>query len=139
MAKPMILVNLNRCTGCWTCSMACKVGNGLDVDTYRQFIRTIGGGDLDVPGGVWPDLYMKWMPIYTKDCTLCGSRTAEGELPFCVDNCPTGALTFGDIDDPASPVSIRKADLGNKGFNIFSNRQWEGTREGILYAERCTK
>ena len=39
-----ILVNVNRCVGCWTCSMACKKAYGLGVDDYRMYVRTIGGG-----------------------------------------------------------------------------------------------
>ena len=63
-----ILVNVNRCVGCWTCSMACKKAYGLDVDDYRMYVRTIGGGQIDTPGGKWPNLYMKWMPIWKQSC-----------------------------------------------------------------------
>ena len=58
-----VLANVNRCVGCWTCSMACKVAFGLDEDEYRMHVRTIGGGGVDVPGGKWPNLYKKGMPI----------------------------------------------------------------------------
>ena len=71
MAKN-ILANVNRCVGCWTCSLSCKQAYGLADDEYRVFIRTIGGGQIDTPGGKWPNLYMKWMPIYTKKCTKSG-------------------------------------------------------------------
>ena len=30
MADATILVDLQRCTGCWTCAMSCMVGNRLD-------------------------------------------------------------------------------------------------------------
>lgn len=33
MAESAIFVNLQRCTGCWTCSLACKVGNDLPDGT----------------------------------------------------------------------------------------------------------
>ena len=42
-----ILVDVNRCTGCWTCSQACRAAYKLDVDEYRLFVRTIGGGGID--------------------------------------------------------------------------------------------
>ncbi|HAM16098.1 MAG TPA: (4Fe-4S)-binding protein, partial [Eggerthellaceae bacterium] len=43
MARKM-LVDLNRCVGCWTCSMACKMGNHLADDEYRITVRTNGSG-----------------------------------------------------------------------------------------------
>jgi molybdopterin-containing oxidoreductase family iron-sulfur binding subunit len=41
-----------------------------------------------------------------------GRNIAEGEVtPACVQTCPTKALTFGNLSDPASAVS-RKAMRG---------------------------
>jgi Fe-S-cluster-containing dehydrogenase component len=45
-------------------------------------------------------------------CTLCAHRLDEGEkLPRCVESCPTGALVFGDLDDPASDIAVLAATL----------------------------
>jgi ferredoxin len=34
-------------------------------------------------------------------CTLCAHLLEEGyKQPRCAEACPTGALTFGDLDDP---------------------------------------
>ncbi len=39
-------------------------------------------------------------------CTLCAHLLDAGwKEPRCVEACPTGALVFGDLDDPASEVS----------------------------------
>lgn len=34
-----------------------------------------------------------------RKCQMCRHRLAEGELPGCVDSCPTGATLFGRVDD----------------------------------------
>jgi Fe-S-cluster-containing dehydrogenase component len=43
-------------------------------------------------------------------CTLCAHRLDEGgQLPRCVESCPTGALVFGDLDDPTSEIAALSA------------------------------
>ncbi|OFV79394.1 MAG: hypothetical protein A2W26_08375 [Acidobacteria bacterium RBG_16_64_8] len=45
-------------------------------------------------------------------CTMCAHRLDEGDKePRCVEACPTGALVFGDLDDPASEISRLSASL----------------------------
>jgi Fe-S-cluster-containing dehydrogenase component len=39
-------------------------------------------------------------------CILCAHLLDKGEkVPRCVESCPTGALVFGDLDDPKSEIS----------------------------------
>jgi Fe-S-cluster-containing dehydrogenase component len=45
-------------------------------------------------------------------CTLCAHRLDEGvKEPRCVEACPTGALVFGDLDDPNSEIAKLSAAL----------------------------
>ena len=40
-------------------------------------------------------------------CTMCAHLLDTGNPePRCVESCPSGALTFGDIDDPESAISL---------------------------------
>ncbi len=137
MTHPTILINLHRCTGCWTCSMACKIGNGLADEEWWQYVRTLGSGaGIDRAAGVWPDLHMSWQPIHTASCTLCGERTADGLPPFCVKNCPNDAMIFGDLDDPQDAVAQKVEYLRGLGYQLFRQGEWEGGREEILYASK---
>jgi Fe-S-cluster-containing dehydrogenase component len=48
-------------------------------------------------------------------CTMCAHLLDAGwEKPRCVEVCPTGALLFGDLDDPDSQVSQRLAADGGE-------------------------
>jgi len=39
-------------------------------------------------------------------CTLCAHLLDQGDPePRCVESCPSGALVFGDLDDPSSAVA----------------------------------
>jgi Fe-S-cluster-containing dehydrogenase component len=135
--KAKILVDLERCIGCWTCAMACKCGNELKDDAYRVTVRTLGSGSgIDRPAGVYPNLKMNWMPVYEKSCVLCAPRVAAGDAPYCVYDCPTEALHFGDAEDSDSSYSKELERLKAKGYRIFSLPDWENSKADILYAHR---
>lgn len=131
MNEKTILVDLQRCTGCWTCSLACKVGNKLSDEDFWMTVRTQGSGEgIDRPGGTWPDLHMSWIPIWTQSCVKCPSRISKGEKPYCVNSCPNGALSIGD------DAVAKREELREKGFRFFELPSWERSKDGILYAEK---
>ena len=72
-----VQVTANRCIGCKACVSACPYG--------ARYVHPEG---------------------YVDKCTFCAHRTAEGKDPACVSVCPAHAMTFGDLDDPASAVSV---------------------------------
>ena len=62
MAHKM-LVDIDRCIGCWTCAMGCKVGNHLEDDEYRVEVETHGSA----PASTVPR-------VSIPTCTCGGSR-----------------------------------------------------------------
>ena len=51
-------------------------------------------------------------------CTMCAHRLDEGARePRCVEACPTGALVFGDLDNPASEIARLSASLRTEAYH----------------------
>ncbi len=61
-------------------------------------------------------------------CTFCVHRIDKGLDPACVTTCPVQALVFGDLDDPASPVSEMMA--ARPHFKLLEEA---GTRPSVMY------
>ena len=126
-----ILVDLQRCIGCWTCSRACKVGNNLPDEEFWLTVRTQGSGEgIDRPAGTWPNLHMSWIPIWSQSCVKCPSRIAKGDKPYCVNACPCDALTIGEA------ATAKKEELRDRGFRFFELPAWEKSKDNVLYAEK---
>lgn len=137
MAKKMF-VDLERCIGCWTCAMACKMCHDLPDDEYRVTVRTNGSGaGIDRPQGVYPDLRMSWQPIYLPTCNWCAERQAEGLGPMCEYECPTEALAYGDDSDPESAFCKARERCVSSRFHVFELPDYEGSRKGVVYATRA--
>ncbi|MGE5229953.1 MAG: 4Fe-4S dicluster domain-containing protein [Deltaproteobacteria bacterium] len=63
-------------------------------------------------------------------CGMCAQRLDTGDKqPRCAESCPTGAMTFGDLDDPASEVSQRLQEVSAEAFHSEY-----GTDPLVLYA-----
>lgn len=61
-------------------------------------------------------------------CTFCVQRTREGKNPACVEACPTGSRTFGNLLDPKSNI---RWILENK--KVFRLKEDLGTEPKFWY------
>jgi Fe-S-cluster-containing dehydrogenase component len=73
----------------------------------------------------------------TEKCIFCQHRLLEGDDPYCVASCPSGARVFGDLDDPESEISQILAAQGserlanNAGDMLGPNEA--GTQPNVFY------
>lgn len=73
--KKSLVIDLDRCSGCDSCIVACKFENNIDLGEYWNRVLTVG------PTGTHPNVEMYWLPMQCQQC----------ENPQCVAVCPTGA------------------------------------------------
>ncbi len=81
LKKYVLLIDIKRCIGCHTCSVACKLGNNLPQDVWWNSALTYGGLAMDTPHGAFPNLEMQYLTLSCQHC----------DKPACVAACPTGA------------------------------------------------
>jgi Fe-S-cluster-containing dehydrogenase component len=175
MARYTIAINVEKCTGCHSCFLACKdefAGNNylpisaaqpvtgdqwLRIEELEQGTGTKVKVDympvmcqhceqapcMDQSGAVYRrnDGVVIIDPVKAKGrkdivascpygaiswneeaslpqkCTLCAHMLDGGEKTTrCVECCPTGALVFGDMDDPDSEISALLAAKGGESY-----------------------
>ena len=76
-----MVIDTKRCFGCQTCAMACKTENNLPNKVWWNRVMTVGGEDLDVAAGQFPDCSLSYLPTSCQHC----------ENPACTKVCPVGA------------------------------------------------
>jgi molybdopterin-containing oxidoreductase family iron-sulfur binding subunit len=87
MTRYAMAINVERCIGCHTCAVACKINNNLPKDIWRNRVDTVGGAYMDTAGGTYPDNLKKdWYPVSCQHCAM----------PSCFAVCPTGATSVRD-------------------------------------------
>jgi Fe-S-cluster-containing dehydrogenase component len=76
-----LVIDLERCSGCHTCRIACKTENNMNISSGIR-VDTIGGPHRDTPAGKYPDLTMYFRPVLCMHC----------DEPPCIDACPLEAI-----------------------------------------------
>jgi Fe-S-cluster-containing dehydrogenase component len=72
----IVLVNYDECIGCRYCMIACPYD-------ARYFNEEEGVVDK---------------------CTFCSHRVDKGDIPACVETCPSKVRVFGDLEDPTNRI-----------------------------------
>lgn len=71
-----MVIDLDKCSGCQACAVACKMENDVDLGVFRSRVYRMG------PIGEFPDnLEMFYFPTMCMQC----------EHPSCIEVCPTKA------------------------------------------------
>ncbi len=170
-----MLVELDRCIGCHSCSVSCKTENEVPLGNFRMRVRYLEQPDnkqitfaplicmhcVDAPcmkacpskairkeedGRIYIDesrcdlekecveacpygaISINVEKEVAEKCDFCQHRTDVGLEPSCVDNCPTEALVFGDLDDPESKISKLAAKRKAQPWKPEA-----GTNPSVLY------
>lgn len=120
MTRRTLVIDLNRCSGCDTCTVACKYENHQALGTFWNRVLSVG------PTGEYPNVEMYWLPMQCQQC----------ENAPCVSVCPTGA-SHRDPDNNVVMVDrelcigchycIYACPYGARSFN---------SSEGVV--EKCT-
>ncbi|MBZ0094787.1 MAG: 4Fe-4S dicluster domain-containing protein [Sulfuricella sp.] len=92
-ADGIVMIDPERCMGCRACAMACPYDARYEV-TYAD-IKT---------GKEFYGELKRTSPSMDK-CSFCAHRLDKGLKPACVETCVGSARQFGDLDNPADPVT----------------------------------
>ena len=57
------VIDKQRCIGCHTCSVACKIENNIPDDVWWNRILTEGGDEMDIPAGDFPNTTISYLPV----------------------------------------------------------------------------
>ncbi|MBR2790472.1 MAG: 4Fe-4S dicluster domain-containing protein [Eggerthellaceae bacterium] len=120
MSKFSFVINLDRCSGCQSCEIACKYENNIPLGEYWSHVLRVG------PTGTFPKVQMYWLPAQCQQC----------ENAPCVHVCPTGA----SYRDPKTNLVLinKEACIGCKYCMMacpYGVRSWN-EKEKVV--EKCT-
>ena len=85
------VIDLDRCSGCDSCIVACKFENDVTLGHYWNRVLAIG------PTGEYPNIEMYWLPVACQQC----------ENAPCLVVCPTGA-SYRDADNDVVLIDKEK-------------------------------
>jgi dimethyl sulfoxide reductase iron-sulfur subunit len=96
-----IVIDLDRCVGCWTCATVCKAENNIGLGNWWNRILNVEGDHVGTPGTVAGQPQMTNLPLQCMHC----------ENPPCVKSCPVGATWKRDdgivMQDPDKCIGCR--------------------------------
>lgn len=138
-------IDIQRCIGCHTCSVACKSNNNLPNTKWYNRVETDGVGGMDTVSGEYPgNLHIGFTPIACQHCSnpacasVCpveailqredGIVTQDQEVcigcQLCIEACPYKARFFNEDE----PEYVADFALGDE----------DAPEHPALKAEKCT-
>lgn len=94
----IVVIDYNWCVGCRACMAACPYwARRFNWDPPEVPVNEVNANQHYLGNRARKQ-------GCTEKCTFCIHRTRLGQLPACVEACPTGARIFGNLLDPDSEI-----------------------------------
>jgi Fe-S-cluster-containing dehydrogenase component len=135
----IVVVDPDACVGCRSCLIACPYQVRTFYTKRKEYFPGQGFTEFE---GIGEKLHPLQTGTVVK-CNFCVGRIAPGiaaglkpgvdreATPACVITCPAKARYFGDLDDPASEISILI-----RRWNAMPLRPEYGTKPSVYYATK---
>jgi Fe-S-cluster-containing dehydrogenase component len=118
----IVVVDYDWCIGCRYCEAACP----YHARRFNWAKPEIAADEVN-PDQAYLSNRVRPQGVVEK-CTFCLHRTRRGQLPACLEACPTGARVFGNLLDPDSEI---RWVLAHK--RVFVLKEELGTRPRFFY------
>ena len=105
MALMGIKVEVDYCTGCEVCILACQQEHGYEPEEYGVRVTKLGPLHINKDK---KDYQYDFIPQFTRWCDLCAERTEKGKDPTCVQHCQTQCLQWGPVEELAHAMTSPK-------------------------------
>ena len=152
-----LVIDLDRCSGCDSCVVACKFENNLDLGVYWNRVNIVG------PDGEFPDIEQYWLPTQCQQCenapciavcptgasyrddehglVLIDKETCIG-CQVCMDACPYGARTFNEtlnvvekctccvqrLKDGEKPACVHNCSCGGRFYGDLDDPESDAAK-----------
>lgn len=167
MTRRTLVINLDRCSGCDSCTTACKYENNLPLGEYFTRMLSIG------PSGTFPNVERYWLPILCQQCEnaqcvkVCPTGAAYRDpetnvvlvnrddcigCEYCVYACPYGVRSMDEAhgvaqkctlcsqitgDGSGVPVCVHNCPTGGRFFGDLDDPESDVSKELAKYSEDC--
>jgi molybdopterin-containing oxidoreductase family iron-sulfur binding subunit len=118
----IVVVDYNWCIGCRYCEAACP----YHARRFNWKAPEVPANEIN-PHQAYLSNRIRPQGVVEK-CTFCLHRTRRGQMPACLEACPTGARVFGNLLDPNSEI---RWVLENK--RVFVLKEELGTKPRFFY------
>jgi len=118
----IVVVDYDWCIGCRYCEAACP----YHARRFNWHKPEIPKHEINPDQGYLSNRIRPQGVV--EKCTFCLHRTRKGQLPACLEACPTGARVFGNLLDPNSDI---RWVLENK--RVFVLKEELGTNPRFFY------
>ena len=118
----IVVVDYNWCIGCRYCEAACP----YHARRFNWNKPEVPAAEIN-PKQDYLSNRIRPQGVMEK-CTYCLHRSRKGELPACLEACPTGARVFGNLLDSESEI---RWVLENK--RVFVLKEELGTKPSFFY------
>lgn len=126
-----ILIDQERCIGCRLCMAACPY--------QRRFFNwaepVVPEASLFADYDVESQIPARRGTVMK--CDFCAERPRQGNLPYCIDACPNGALYYGDEEEDVASNGRTVVKLSRflSESNAFRLKEELGTKPNVYYVE----